>query len=434
MLKILTISLMGVLLQFWGEKPKQLEPLELLLWENSTIFEIPNQPDPHIQELTNEYLQLLTNRGFPADKQGIWFQSTWVDFSNYQGNIPVSAASLTKIVTSMASLKTWELNHHFDTLIYHTGIIENGSLNGDLIIQGGGNPLYVWEEAIALGNGLNQIGIFEVKGDLLIMDNFRMNFQKTPERSGEFFLKGINQKLWTKEVTKLYEVLPPKTPRPEVTIKGNLKVIENLPIESKLLIKQESLSLKEILRQMNLYSNNYMAQMLADQIGSPEKLIQLTQEISPITPEEIELINGSGLGGENMMSPHLACQMMLDLDNYLAKINLSIEDLFPMAGKDILGTAENRNIPSGITFKTGTLPSIKVSALAGIIPTKKYGNVCFAILNTGINYLDARVQQDRFLNQISAHWEIIPFSRENNPQSKEKLGDSARVISVISNQ
>jgi len=39
-------------------------------------------------------------------------------------------------------------------------------LQGDLIITGSGDPFLVWEEVIALGNSLNQLGIKRVTGNL----------------------------------------------------------------------------------------------------------------------------------------------------------------------------------------------------------------------------------------------------------------------------
>ena len=427
-LKLINISLIGIGIQFLAGKSATLEPLELLLWENAAIFDIPNEEDPKIEEFTQEYLQSLKNRGASQNRQGISLHSDWVDFSDHNGNIPLSAASLTKIVTSLASLKTWDVNHRFNTYVYHDGVIENDILNGDLIIKGNGNPLYVWEEAIALGNVLNELGISEVTGDLLILDKFYMNFKTDPKTSAQFLRRGINNKLWNREIIKIYELLPANTPRPYVKISGNIEVIEALPEHSKLLLNHQSLNLVEILRQMNIYSNNYIAQMLADQIGKPEKIRQLALQIADIPIEEINIINGSGLGGENKISSHVACEMMLAGDRYLENFNLGIEDIFPVGEKDIVGTAEYRNIPSGISFKTGTLPSIKVSALAGIIPTTNYGNICFALINKDLHYLDARQQQDVFLNKLSEHWEIIPFSGKDNSKTQEKLGDPNRII------
>ena len=54
-------------------------------------------------------------------------------------------------------------------------------------------------------------------------------------------------------------------------------------------------------------------------------------------------------------------------------------DFFPVAGRDRTGTMVDRNIPYGITVKTGTL--WEVSALAGMIPTAERGPIWFAIIN-----------------------------------------------------
>ena len=58
-LNLITIGLIGIAFQFLGAKSANLEPLELLLWENAAIFDIPNQADTKIEELTEEYLQNL---------------------------------------------------------------------------------------------------------------------------------------------------------------------------------------------------------------------------------------------------------------------------------------------------------------------------------------------------------------------------------------
>ncbi|MGK7920247.1 MAG: D-alanyl-D-alanine carboxypeptidase, partial [Trichodesmium sp.] len=105
------------------------------------------------------YLNRLASQGFSEQNQGIWIQSNDTLLANHQGTIPLPAASITKVATSLVALETFKPDHQFITLIGTTGTIENGVLNGDLIIQGGEDPFFVWEEAIAIGNLLNKIGI-----------------------------------------------------------------------------------------------------------------------------------------------------------------------------------------------------------------------------------------------------------------------------------
>jgi D-alanyl-D-alanine carboxypeptidase/D-alanyl-D-alanine-endopeptidase (penicillin-binding protein 4) len=56
---------------------------------------------------------------------------------------------LTKIATSLAALKTWGPSYQFETLISATGPVQNGVLQGDLVIKAVAIR-FVWEEAIAL--------------------------------------------------------------------------------------------------------------------------------------------------------------------------------------------------------------------------------------------------------------------------------------------
>lgn len=56
------------------------------------------------------------------------------------------------------------------------------------------------------------------------------------------------------------------------------------------------MTLAKILKQMNIYSNNNMAEMLAEFMGSPLVVSQLAAKSAAVPPQEIQLIKGSGLG------------------------------------------------------------------------------------------------------------------------------------------
>jgi D-alanyl-D-alanine carboxypeptidase/D-alanyl-D-alanine-endopeptidase (penicillin-binding protein 4) len=103
---------------------------------------------------------------------------------------------------------------------------------------------------------------------------------------------------------------------------------------------------------------------------------------------------------------------------------LGIDDIFPVMGRDRRGTLEWRSMPQGLTVKTGTLNT--VSALAGTIPTQERGTVWFAIINNGPNFDRLRVEQDRLLQQIAEHWQVLPENLNAGPMDKVLLGDPAR--------
>ncbi|MBC6418455.1 MAG: D-alanyl-D-alanine carboxypeptidase, partial [Prochloron sp. SP5CPC1] len=269
-------------------------------------------------------------------------------------------------------------------------------------IAGSGDPFFVWKDAIVLGNTLNELGIRKVTGNLLIVGNFAMNFKSDPAVAGELLKLGLNSRLWTVAVRNQYETLPQGTPKPEVAIAGAVKVQEQFSPDAKLLLRHQSMTLTEILKQMNIYSNNKMAEMLAQTVGGGKVVAQIAAKAAKVPPEEIQLINGSGLGLDNRISPRAACAMLMAIQRLLQSTDVGVTDLFPVAGRDTHGTMENRQIPEGTAVKTGTLN--QVSALAGVIPTEERGLVWFAIVNSGSQIPTFRQEQDRLLQRLAQHF------------------------------
>lgn len=422
MSEILAWTLGNLFLNILGRNPDPLPSVAVIAWQEAEIFAVPTDPDPVVEEIVADYLKKVAALGFPAEKQGVWIQTEWAYLGDNQSKIPLSAASLTKIATSIAALETWGTDHRFVTQISTRGTVKNGVLQGDLIVQGGGDPLFVWEEAIALGNQLNQLGIREVTGNLIIVGNFWMNFQTDPQRSGELLQLGLNAARWTREIEQQYQALPPKTPRPQVAIAGQVQVQTIPPDGTQLLIRHQSLTVAELLKEMNLYSNNPMAEMLAQLAGGSIVVAQTAAKAANLSPEEIQLINGSGLGVENRISPRASVAMLMAIEDKLKDNPLKVSDLFPMAGRDTTGTVQWRNIPDGVAVKTGTLN--QVSALAGVIPTKERGQVWFSIINSGSNVDRFRVEQDNLLQRLAQHWQLTPII--SNKETKPYLGDPKR--------
>jgi len=53
---------------------------------------------------------------------------------------------------------------------------------------------FVWEEAIALGNSLNQLGIKRVTGNLVITSNFELQIQS--QCGGSVAEAGLDAQMW----------------------------------------------------------------------------------------------------------------------------------------------------------------------------------------------------------------------------------------------
>ena len=370
-------------------------------------------PDPTTTQKIQDYLKRVQISGIPPQPNGIWVQTAQTLLANDKGTTPLGAASLTKVATSLVALQTLGVDHQYITEIKITGEVKNGVLKGDLWLQGGGDPMLVWEEAIALGNLLNQIGIKKVDGNLMISDKFYMNFETDPVESGELWREAINANTWSGEAEAAYRNLAKKTSqnptsaaiaKPQVVITGNVKAASNIPPNAQLVIRHYSLPLTELVKKMNQYSNNPMAEMIADSVGGGKVVAQKAAAAIEVPEAEIQLENGSGLSTKNLISPRAAVGLFLALDKLMAANNLSIADTLTIVGQDS-GVLASRPLPPNAIAKSGTLNT--VSALGGVLPTEKYGLVWFAVLNNGDIDLDkARREQELFLDSLLKDWQL----------------------------
>ncbi len=433
MLELLGSGLVSLWLEMAGVQIKPLDALDALAWQSSPGLVLAPDPNPAGANTVQEYLQgLLTSKLVPQnliDSQGVWMQSGPMLMANHQGTTALPAASLTKVATSLVAFKTWGPDHQFDTLISATGPVVNGVLQGDLVIGGGGDPMFVWEEAIALGNTLNKMGIKQVKGNLVITGSFAMNFQRNPLMAGQLLKQTLNFATWTRSENYIYSIMPKGTPKPQVVIAGTIKVEAQANPQQTLLVHHRSLPLKQIIKEMNVYSNNDIAEMLAQSVGGAPVVQATAAKVARVPEAEIQLINGSGLGPENRISPRAICAMFMAMQQEALANQLTLADLFAMSGFDHRGTLHGRHIPQATVIKTGTLRD--VSALAGVMPTRDRGLVWFAILNRGPNVSAFRTGQDQLLQNLVKNLQValqVPaaLTPHSTVNSLPELGAASR--------
>ncbi|MBE9257348.1 MULTISPECIES: D-alanyl-D-alanine carboxypeptidase [Aphanizomenonaceae] len=408
MLELLGSGLFSMWLEVAKAQIQPLEALSVLAWQGSSSLILVPDPSPAGAITVHEYLNgLITSKLIDQNlmsSQGIWLQSGPMLMANHQGTIPLPAASLTKVATSLVALKAWGPNHQFETLVSSTGPLVNGVVQGDLVITGSGDPMFVGEEAIALGNTLNKMGIKQVKGNLVITGAFAMNFQRHPLLAGQLLKQALNHQTWSRSVVFQHSVMPKGTPKPQVIIAGNIQADPQPRVGQTLLIRHFSLPLQKIIKEMNVFSNNDIAEMLADSVGGADVVSATASQLARFPKSEILLINGSGLGKENRISPRGVCAMFMALQREASFYQLNLADLFPTSGLDHRGTIHSRHMPKATVMKTGTLNN--VSALAGVVPTRDRGLVWFTIINRGGNVSAFRVQQDKLLQTLEKELEV----------------------------
>jgi serine-type D-Ala-D-Ala carboxypeptidase/endopeptidase (penicillin-binding protein 4) len=343
--------------------------------------------DAQRDQLVEAYLKTLVEQGMVAQHQGLWLQTNEELLADHQGQRLQNPASLTKVATTLAALRTWGPTHQFRTELWTTGTVSNGVLTGDLHVEGGGDPLFVTAEAIALAKQLNTLGIRKITGQLIVSGAFAFNLDTNLQTAGEQ-LKAT----WASGVSKSI-----------VAVEGSV-VTQTTQTNRRgtRLISHASLPLANVLKMMNVYSSNRIAEMLTERLGGPEVLQRIALETGRVAPQEILLKNGSGLGQDNKLSPRAVVGLFQAVQVELQGQQRSLGEVFPVMGEGH-GTVKERQMPKATVVKTGTLWN--TSGLAGILQTQRYGPVWFAVMNSGNDFTDGfRREQDGFLKRLAQHW------------------------------
>jgi D-alanyl-D-alanine carboxypeptidase/D-alanyl-D-alanine-endopeptidase (penicillin-binding protein 4) len=354
--------------------------------------------DPVAQTAVQHYVSEVAELGLDAEYHGVWLQSEAGLLAYHQGTVPMPAASLTKVATTLAALRAWGPAYQFVTLVDTTGPIQDGILRGDLIVQGGGDPFFVTEDALALRQSLQELGLKRVTGKLIISGNFFMNFTTNPALSGKL-LKQVLSPPPPPVGRKRHRVVVSASQG--LTIAGPVEVVSFCPPIHVSLVRHRSLPLFKILKRMNVYSNNAMAEMFTAALGGLPHMVQQASYAASVPAADLHLINGSGLGSANQLSARTVCALFSAIHRLVTPARLTVADVFPVAGID-RGTIRRRQLPVYTVVKTGTLRH--VATLAGVILTRTHGPVWFALLNQGGNLGGFRTQQDALLQYLIAHW------------------------------
>jgi serine-type D-Ala-D-Ala carboxypeptidase/endopeptidase (penicillin-binding protein 4) len=167
-----------------------------------------------------------------------------------------------------------------------------------------------------------------------------------------------------------------------------------------------------------------MADMLAETVGGAKVVAQQAAAATGLPPAEIQLVNGSGLSENNLISPRAACGLFLALERYLQPYNMTVADILTVVGKD-KGILSERPLPKLAVLKSGTLDN--VSALGGVLPTQKQQNVWFVMMNGGANVEVLRTQQEVLLKGFLSEWGAVQASPPEltaNPARNSKVSRS----------
>ncbi|MBV9209090.1 MAG: D-alanyl-D-alanine carboxypeptidase [Acidobacteria bacterium] len=322
-------------------------------------------------------------------------------------------ASGVKILTALTALRSFGADYRFMSGVWTAGTFDKstGTITGDLIISGR-DPSFHYEDAVMLAQELNRLGVRTVTGDLIVAPKFTMNYDWSAQRSGNQLYDTLDAErrpaaathAWIAQRTAIGDTVSLQTV-PSVAVMGAVYV-DSVPAGAKMLLTHKSSKLTDVLKALLCYSNNFMAERIGDTLGGAEGVRQMMIKDFGIKPEEIRLASTSGLG-VNRVTPRAMMKIYRSLRTELAKYNLNVSDILPVAGIDP-GTLEKRfTFPisrGSVIAKTGTLIRTDggASSLTGQMRTASGETLLFVIFNMYGSVVRFREYQDALVTQIQS--------------------------------
>lgn len=336
-------------------------------------------------------------------------------------------ASCVKLATALAALRSFGANYRYSTAVWTDGTLDKttGTITGNLIISGR-DPSFHWEHAVMLAQELNRLGIKSVTGDLVVAPKFTMDFDASPQRSGNYLYDTLDAsrrsayatRAWSEQRIAVGDTASLQTV-PSVAVMGAVYV-DSVPPRARMLLTHKSSKLTDVLKALLCFSNNFMAELIGDTLGGPEGVRQLMITKFGVNPSEIRLASTSGLHA-NRMTPRAMMKILRALRDELATYGLTSSDIMPVAGVDP-GTLEKRYVENAsrgsVIAKTGTLPRTDggASALTGQMRTASGETLLFVIFNMSGDVERFREYQDALVTQIQcAHGGPAPFVYHPQP-------------------
>jgi len=139
----------------------------------------------------------LNVRQVPDDSLSVYVQDldSGAVILNWNDEVVRTPGSTIKLVTTLVALDVLGPAYTWKTDVFALGDIENGHLNGNLLLKGYGDPFLVTERVWQLLRQIRQMGIHYIDGDLHIDDSY-------------FYLPEFNPAEFDHQPLRAYNVAP----------------------------------------------------------------------------------------------------------------------------------------------------------------------------------------------------------------------------------
>jgi serine-type D-Ala-D-Ala carboxypeptidase/endopeptidase (penicillin-binding protein 4) len=335
-----------------------------------------------------------------------------------KADAPRAPASVEKLYTTASVVMRFGPDATLPTSVAGRGFLDpDGVWRGDLYLHGGGDPTLDREDLQRLSRALGAAGILRVDGSIL-GDESRFDALRGSFDSGGAYDRDIGGVLSALALNRGFS----KDGRPAAQAAGQFaKILRadgirveghsgagTTPAEAHELASVDSPPMRDLIRLINVPSDNFLAEMLVKDLGAAFSGAGTTAAGVGVVKTQLaalglapQVVDGSGLSRADRTTPRQVVHLLEVMHGQ--EVAGPFEGSLAVAGrtgtirKRMRGTAAQDRCRA----KTGTL--IGVSALAGLCDSAGGHTIAFAMLMNRTNLTRAHGVQDRVAAAIARY-------------------------------
>jgi D-alanyl-D-alanine carboxypeptidase/D-alanyl-D-alanine-endopeptidase (penicillin-binding protein 4) len=344
------------------------------------------------QEL-RPWARALEARGVTVSA-GLWDVASGKGLERYQDDRALIPASTTKVVSTYALLKTLKPETTLETEIW--GDLQDGVVQGDLVLKGAWDPLLTSERVWMLVQELKRLGLKRVNGRLRLdqgasdgirqprgWENTTANTLPTVLPLSVNFNRDEAGHVLLEPEAQSREIIQRLLQEAGVLVEGR----PTAPGTPRKLLGWTSPPLRSLVQDINKWSNNFMVEMLLKSFGGGswprgvQRVQDFYQSAFGLGPEAIRITDGSGLSKDNRLSARTLAIILRAAYHDFEVGPEFVASLKIIGGEPWKLHIKDPNLDRRVRVKTGHLDL--VSAACGYLQTPEGKVRIFAILLNG---------------------------------------------------
>jgi len=325
---------------------------------------------------------------------GIWDMGTGKLMEGSQPDLQLVPASTTKVISTYAMLKTWKPNYVVGTDIY--GDLRKDTIQGDLVLKGAGDPFLTTERIFLMAQELKRKGVKRITGRIRL-DQSAFDGQRFGNGWGNTssdttppilplsvnFNRDDKGRIVRDPERLAIEVITETLQDTGITIdRQNSK--DSSPSK---LMELSSPPLRDLVQDINKYSNNFMVEMLVKRFGEGSwskgtaRIQDFYRTTLGLSADKVDITDGSGLSKLNHVSAKTLAIILRAAWNDFEVGPEMVASLKIIGGEPWQLKVKDPNLTRRVRCKSGHLSD--VTTLCGIIQMPDGKLRVFAVLLNG---------------------------------------------------